>query len=182
MRSEIYFDLETLKLSDEVAGGWSNIREFGLAVGVSWDRAHAFRHWFEKDARKFVAELESFSRIITFNGERFDFEVLQAYADVGRLYRRSLDLHADLQTRLGHRVSLASVAWATLGRGKSGTGLEVIDWWRSGQRERVVKYCEMDVQLLIDLVAFARQHGHVLIEGARVPVSWGERPEHEEPE
>ena len=34
---EIFFDLETLRLSHEVEGGWSNIAQFGLAVAVTWD-------------------------------------------------------------------------------------------------------------------------------------------------
>jgi hypothetical protein len=73
MPSEIYFDVETQKLSHEVPGGWSNIQAFGLAVAVSWDEAHQFRVWFELDAQNLIAELETFDRIITYNGERFDF-------------------------------------------------------------------------------------------------------------
>ncbi len=39
---EIYFDVETLRLSHEVEGGWSNIARFGLAVAVTWDAQNAF--------------------------------------------------------------------------------------------------------------------------------------------
>jgi len=35
----------------------------------------------------------------------------------------------------GHRVSLNSVAQATLGEGKSGSGLEAIRFFREGKRE-----------------------------------------------
>jgi DNA polymerase elongation subunit (family B) len=41
-------------------------------------KAHSFRTWFEPDALRLIAELETFDRIITFNGERFDFSVLSA--------------------------------------------------------------------------------------------------------
>src|ERR1017187_4747835 len=34
---EIYLDIETLRLSTEVPGGWSSIEKFGLAVAVTWD-------------------------------------------------------------------------------------------------------------------------------------------------
>ena len=43
---EIYLDIETLRLSHEVDGGWSNIRGFGMAVAVTWDKENGFRRWF----------------------------------------------------------------------------------------------------------------------------------------
>jgi len=38
---DIFFDIETLRLSHEVEGGWSNIARFGLAVAVTWDAGTA---------------------------------------------------------------------------------------------------------------------------------------------
>jgi len=172
LKDEIFFDLETLKLSDEVPGGWSSISKFGLAVGVTWDRENAFRRWFEGGAARLVAELASYARIVTFNGERFDFEVLRAYAPVDSLHRKSLDLLADLKSRLGHRVRLDDLARDTLGVAKTGSGLEVVRWWRAGEQEKVCLYCEHDVKLLVDLVAFARQNGYVHVGAQRVPVKW----------
>jgi hypothetical protein len=75
-------DIETLRLSSEVDGGWGNIRAFGLAVAVTWDKEYSFRRWFEEDALKLITELEQFTHVITFNGNRFDIEVLRAYAPV----------------------------------------------------------------------------------------------------
>ena len=167
---EIYFDAETLRLSHEVEGGWSNIKSFGLAVAVTWDAQHKFREWFEEDARVLVEELERFSRIVTFNGERFDFEVLSAYAPVANLYTRSLDLLAVLHRALGHRVKLQSVARDNLCSVKGGSGLDAVRWWREGQKDKVVEYCRQDVQLLIDLLAHARQNGHLRVGDRQVRV------------
>lgn len=169
---EIYLDLETLRLSEEVPGGWSNIKDFGLAVAVTWDSVHGFRHWYEKDAKSLVSELARFSRLLTFNGDRFDFEVLRGYTSLEKLESKSFDLLADLKRKLGHRVSLANLTRETLGSAKSGSGLEAVRWWRAGQKEKVVKYCEADVQLLVDLVAFARRNGHVVVDTQRIPVNW----------
>lgn len=170
--SEIYLDVETLRLSHEVPGGWSNIRQFGLAVAVTWDQAHGFRKWFEQDAQNLVAELERFARIVTFNGERFDLEVLRGYVPDHRLHRKSLDLLVHLKSTLGFRVKLDQLAEATLGRRKTGSGEEVVSWWRAGKTDQVCRYCENDVQLLMDLVAFAREKGHVIVDFKRVPVNW----------
>lgn len=169
---EIYLDVETLRLSDEVPGGWANVKDFGLAVGVTWDAEHGFRHWFEKDAERLVTELAQFSRIITFNGERFDFQVLRGYTEVGKLYARSFDLHTYLQAQVGHRVKFDLLAQATLGRGKSGSGVEAVAWWRAGKTTEVVRYCQDDVQMLVDIVTFGRRHGYVLIDSERVNANW----------
>lgn len=169
---EIYLDVETLRLSHEVEGGWSNIRGFGLAVAVTWDRDHAFRRWFEPDASPLVAELEKFTRVVTFNGNRFDLEVLRAYAPVDRLKPLSFDVLEKLHKQLGHRVKLDQLAKDTLGAAKTGDGVQAVEWWRAGQPDRVAAYCEQDVALLRDLVEHARTKGYVVVSSRQVPVSW----------
>ena len=155
-----------------MTGGWGNIRGFGLAVAVTWDKDTAFRRWFESDAEKLVQELESFTHVVTFNGNRFDFEVLRAYSPVHGLQGRSFDVHEDLYKRLGHRVKLDQLAKDTLGTAKSGDGLQAVEWWRAGKKEMVAQYCEQDVAILRDLVEFGRAKGYVVVSGQRVPVRW----------
>ncbi|MFI5342511.1 MAG: ribonuclease H-like domain-containing protein, partial [Candidatus Methylomirabilales bacterium] len=122
--TEIYLDVETQRIADEVQGGWDNIRAFGLSVAVTWDEANGYREWYEPDAGRLIGELRAFDRIVTFNGLRFDLEVLSAYGDVGELHGKSLDLLQDLKRRLGFRVSLQSLGQATLGKKKTASGLE----------------------------------------------------------
>jgi DEAD/DEAH box helicase domain-containing protein len=169
---EIYLDIETLRLSDEVDGGWSNIRHFGLAVAVTWDKDGNFRSWFEPDAQKLVAELANFTRIVTYNGNRFDFEVLRGYLPVDHLVRNSFDVHELLHKQLGHRLRLDQLAKDTLGSAKTGSGIDAVKWWRAGEKEKVVEYCQMDVAILRDVVNFARAKGYVVVSGRKVPVSW----------
>jgi DEAD/DEAH box helicase domain-containing protein len=164
--AEIYLDTETQRLADEVSGGWDNIRAFGLSVAVTWDPSNGYRQWYEPDAGRLIGELRAFDRVVTFNGVRFDLEVLSAYGDVRELRGKSLDLLQDLKRRLGFRVSLESLAQATLGKGKTGTGLDAVRWWRSGDpalRERVVEYCRKDVEVLREIVAHGRRAGFVKV-------------------
>jgi DEAD/DEAH box helicase domain-containing protein len=164
--AEIYLDTETQKIADEVQGGWDNIRAFGLTVAVTWDAANEFREWYETDAGRLIGELRGFDRVVTFNGHRFDLEVLSAYGDVRELREKSLDVLLDLKRRLGFRVSLQNLAQATLGKAKKASGLEAVKWWRSGDpalRQRVVEYCRMDVEILRDVVAFGRREGFVKV-------------------
>jgi DEAD/DEAH box helicase domain-containing protein len=169
---EIFFDIETLRLSHEVEGGWSNIARFGLAVAVTWDAQNRFRRWFERDAKALVSELEQFDRIVSYNGDRFDFEVLRGYHPVDKLLPKSFDLLTDLQRRLGFRIKLDDLARETLRNQKTGNGLEIVQWWRDGRKEEVCKYCENDVQLLVDLMEFARKNKYVVVKSRQVPVEW----------
>jgi DEAD/DEAH box helicase domain-containing protein len=178
--AEIYLDTETQRLSDEVPGGWDNIRAFGLSVAVTWDAPNGFRDWYEADAGRLIGELRAFERVVTFNGLRFDLEVLSAYGDVRALRRNCLDLLVDLKRRLGFRVSLESLAQATLGKRKTASGIEAVKWWRSGdpsQRQRVVDYCRADVEILRDIVLHGRREGFVKVPSRggelTVYVAWG---------
>lgn len=173
-REEIYLDVETLRLSHEVEGGWGNIKGFGLAVAVTWDEENGFRAWYEPDAALLVAELAQFRRVVTFNGNRFDFEVLGNYTSIQKLQARSFDVHEDLQKRLGHRVKLDQLARDTLGIAKSGDGTQAVAWWRAGEKQKVVKYCEKDVAILRDVVAHGRTRGYVVVSSREVPVEWVE--------
>ena len=103
--AEIYLDAETQRVADEVQGGWDNIRAFGLSVAVTWDAVNGYRDWYEVDGGRLIGELRAFDRIVTFNGLRFDLEVLSAYGDVSELRGKSLDLLQDLKRRLGVAVS-----------------------------------------------------------------------------
>ena len=86
-----------------------------------------------------------------------------------------------MSKKLGFRVKLESVAHATLGRGKSASGKESVDWWQSGDPEKrrmVLEYCRQDVELTRDLYRFGKEKGYVSIEDRelggvrRVDVSW----------
>jgi DEAD/DEAH box helicase domain-containing protein len=70
-------------------------------------------------------------------------------------------------------VKFESLVQATLGRGKTGAGELAVAWWRAGQQDRVVAYCQQDVQLMIDVLQFARANGYVMIPPRQVVrVNW----------
>ena len=166
----LILDVETQFLSTEVAGGWNAVEKFRVAVVVTWDEAAGMRVWYENDVPALLEETVKFKKVVTFNGENFDFKVLGAYGPVDSLYRKSVDMLALLSRKLGFRVKLDSLALATLGRGKTGTGTECVQWWRSGDpdlRQRVVDYCKMDVELTRQIYQFGKQKGYVLIEDLR---------------
>ncbi len=175
---EIYLDIETLRYSDEVPGEWDNVEIFGMSVAVTYDQRHGFRTWFEADAQNLIKELSSCNRIITFNGERFDFRVLSFYGTVQRLYSHSFDLCELVRILHGRRCSLNRLSRDTLHRGKRTfshpryKGLGVVELWKVGETGRVARYCQNDVQLLVDLVSHIRSHGFLVVQGRREELPW----------
>ena len=157
---EVYYDVETQLSADEV-GGWNNIRGMRVSVAVTWSATDLFRLWEEETVPQMIEYLGGFNRVVSFNGDRFDAQVLSYYGNVEAINRHSFDVLVDLSRRLGHRVSLDSVAQATLGVGKSADGVMALKWWKEGQIELIAEYCRKDVQVLKDVVTYGRRNGHV---------------------
>jgi DEAD/DEAH box helicase domain-containing protein len=158
--TEVYYDIETQKSAAEV-GGWQNTRLMRISVAVTWSEKDGFRRWQEGDASELISYLSAHDHIISFNGDGFDSKVLSAYGDVAEIGRRSLDLATTLKRNLGHRIRLESVAQPTLGKGKTANGLTALRWWKEGKIELIADYCQQDVQVLVDLMKFARSNGYL---------------------
>lgn len=179
---EIFFDLETKLWSSEVDGGWSNIPAFGMSVAVTWHDEDGFRTWLEHDAIELVKELDRADKIIGFNIVGFDYEVLSAYvSNVHELLdEKSFDIILDLKARLGFRLKLEDISLAALGKSKSGRPEDAVKWFRQGQIEKVVSYCQRDVELTRDIYRYGQEHGLIyyprLGQPVAVPVDWGTEP------
>ncbi|MFC2003448.1 hypothetical protein ACFLV4_05850 [Chloroflexota bacterium] len=176
---EIFFDLETKLWSTEVEGGFSNISAFGMSVAVTWNDGHGFQTWLEKDATDLVAELVRADRVIGFNNVSFDYEVLSAYVPNVHAFLdvKSFDILADVYGRLGFRVSLDNICSATFSKGKSASPEDALRWYRQGEIDKVVFYCQTDVELTRELYRFGQEHGFIcypqLGQLVELPVDWG---------
>ena len=188
--SYVVWDVETLRLSHEVRGGWRNIKDFGLAVAVTIDNSGVQKAWEEHEAAALIDYLTLYPAVVGFNSRRFDLQVLGAYGAVDHLHISTLDLLESLQALTGRRkgMSLQGIAQAMFGVGKLlADGTEAVRLWRSGRpedRSRVIEYCAQDVELTRRILEFGLQHGYVLApipniqqEGTLVPtqiaVDWG---------
>jgi DEAD/DEAH box helicase domain-containing protein len=58
-----------------------------------------------------------------------------------------LDMLVELQKKLNHRLSLDSIAAATLGTEKSAEGMQAIRWFREGKLLEIAEYCCFDVKI-----------------------------------
>jgi DEAD/DEAH box helicase domain-containing protein len=174
----VVFDLETQNLFEDV-GGRNNIHLLRLACGVTYSTQRGdFAIYWEKDAQALIAELKTADRVIGFNLKKFDYEVLKPYAPNERFSALpTLDLLESLHRTLGFRVSLDSVASATLGAHKTADGVQSVAWFRQGALDMVAEYCKADVDITRRVYEFGRDNGfvHFLSRSGgkqRVQVNW----------
>jgi len=158
----IFFDLETQNLFQDV-GGRRNIAALKVSCAVTWSSLrNAFNVYYEKDVPALITELKSARKVIGFNVKGFDYEVLRPYApDIQFQFLPTLDIHADLYRTLGFRVSLDSVARATLGETKTADGIQAVTWWREGKLDLLTEYCKADVDVTRRIFEFGCTNGYV---------------------
>ncbi len=174
----VFFDLESQNLFQDV-GGRENIEKLRVACAVTWSRLRdKFTVYWENDVPALIEDLKSATKIIGFNLRGFDYRVLQPYAPGTRFTALpTLDLLLDLQKTLGFRVSLDSIASATLGAPKTADGVQSVQWFRAGDLDKVADYCKADVDITRRVHEFGREHGHIFYRSKlgtklKVEVKW----------
>lgn len=146
-RNIVYFDLETQKSADEV-GGWNNIRDMRMSVGVTYSTGRGdYRIYGEKQVNDLINELMRADLVVGFNNLRFDYEVLHGYTVFDLRQVPTLDMLIELQKIINHRLPLDSIATTTLGVEKTAEGLQAIEWFRAGRLMEIAEYCCYDVKI-----------------------------------
>ena len=157
---KIVLDLETQKTFDEVGG--RNYEDLLISVvGIYRYDIDQYECYLESELHHLENLLIDCPLIIGFNHRKFDFPVLEHYFKIDTAKLPMLDIMADIAETLGHRVSLDSVAKATLNVGKTGHGLDAIDYFRDGEWEKLKKYCLNDVKITREVYEYGVQHGHI---------------------
>jgi DEAD/DEAH box helicase domain-containing protein len=179
----ITFDIETRNLFQDV--GSNNPVDLDISVMCIHDSSTGeFTSYLQEDLSKFWPILEQADALVTWNGDHFDIPLLNKYyaGDLSRI--KSIDLMREVQSVLGRRLKLDSVGEATLGRNKTGHGLDAIEWWRNGEIDKIIKYCIEDVRLTRDLYDYALKNKSlkykefgVLKDIALDPSSWEAKQE-----
>lgn len=160
MGGEVVLDIETKKSFEEV-GGHENLTALGVSCACAYFYSdNSYRAYEEHELPGLEERLVSCSRIIGFNINNFDFPVLSAYFDLNHIKHVSrLDLFEEVTKKLGHRISLESLATATLNAKKSGSGLQALQWYKEGKMDEIKKYCTEDVRLTKELYEYGKTHG-----------------------
>ncbi|MDO9301414.1 MAG: ribonuclease H-like domain-containing protein, partial [Anaerolineales bacterium] len=137
-----------------------------------------FAVYWEQDVPALIQELKSATKVIGFNLRGFDYRVLQPYAPDARIAAiPTLDLLLDLQQILGFRLSLDTIASASLGAAKTADGVQSVEWFRAGELDKVAEYCKADVDITRRVFEFGRDNGYVFYKSKlgsklKVNVKW----------
>jgi DEAD/DEAH box helicase domain-containing protein len=175
-RHFLIIDVETQKLVQDV-GGWDHIDKLGISVACAYDsKTDQFLSFVEADMKKLI-ELCEERLVIGYNIRGFDLPVMVPYGlNIQRL--DVFDIMYDLQTLTRQQfLKLEAVARGTLGEGKSADGLMAVEWYKTGQIQKIIDYCTQDVKVTRDVFNFGRQNGFVKIQRSeekivQVPVQW----------
>lgn len=173
----IVLDLETKHTFDEVGG--RKAEGLGVTVvGTYIYREKCYRIFKEDEIGQLENLLTSKPLLVGFNIKKFDLAVLKPYLHINPDNLPVMDIMEELVKALGHRVSLNSVAKATLGTPKSGNGLDAIRYYKNGEWDKLEKYCLDDVRITKELFEYGAKNGELYYltkfdqAKARAPVSW----------
>lgn len=156
----VVLDLET-KQSFRDVGAYDPAKLTISLVGT-YDAATGQERTFRLEEIAALEEmLRSSPTVVGFNLLGFDYAVLKPVLRIDPYALPTIDLFDHLQRQLGFRPKLDDVAAATLGRRKSGSGLEAIRLYRQGNWEALARYCLDDVRLTKEIYKHGLAHGHV---------------------
>lgn len=152
---KIVFDIETKE-----AIGPEGVAGCEISVVCIYDyETESYSSYLEGELHKLWPILEKADMLIGYNSDHFDIPLLNKYYHGDLTQIKSLDLLKEIRSSLGRRLRMDSVAEATLGVTKSGHGLQAVEWWKTGEIEKIRKYCLDDVRITKDLYDFALKNG-----------------------
>lgn len=140
----LILDLETKHTFRE----FDDPQKLGISVVAVYDYATEKGQVFtEQELNNLFPLLENASYIVGYNSRTFDLPVLQAYYP-GKVDSLSqFDILDSIREKIGRRIGLNDVAFATLNEKKTGHGLMAIDYYKEGKWEELKKYCLDDVMV-----------------------------------
>ena len=156
----VVLDIETQKGFHEVDR--KKLHLLKISVACIYDsKTDSYQAFEEKEIMKLEEILKQADLIIGFNIKEFDMEVLAPYVLTPVNQFPVLDLLIEFEKARGHRISLQSVAQATLKTSKSGSGWDALNLYRDGKIEELKKYCIDDVRITKDLYEYGAKHGKI---------------------
>lgn len=166
---EVIFDTETKTFFTDENG--FDPSKFGVSITSVYSRTvdenlieieGKMESFWEDGFSEMFKLFEKADRIIGFNSIGFDIPALSTYLPPHWSKLRHFDILDEIRKVEGKRMSLDSIAKATLNSTKSDLGENAIKYWNEGTPEALAKlksYCEMDVLITKDVYDHAYKNG-----------------------
>ncbi|MCK5286018.1 MAG: ribonuclease H-like domain-containing protein [Candidatus Pacebacteria bacterium] len=151
---KITFDIETKNTFEDI--GENTPEKLDISIVCTHDsETDEYDSFLEDDFDRLFSLIEKADMLIGFNSDHFDIPLLNKHYHGDLKNIKSLDILKEIHTTIGRRIKLDNIAEATLGKGKSGHGLEAITWWKNGEIEKIRQYCLDDVKITKDVYNYA---------------------------
>ena len=160
MRREVVLDIETRNTFQDIGSYNATLLDVSLVCCYFYE-TDAFEAFLQENLPKLWPRLERADRIIGYNLFGFDYPCLQRYYTGNLMKIPTIDLLVEIEKRIGFRVKLDDVAQATLGMGKSGHGLQAVEFWKKGELDKLRDYCLQDVRITRDVYEHALANQNV---------------------
>lgn len=158
---KIVFDIETRNVFADVGKNDPALLDIAL-VAIHDSETNEYTSYLEEDLGKLWPIIERADMLIGFNSDHFDIPLLDKYYPGDLTKIKSLDILKEIQKSYGRRMKLDQLAEGTLGKKKSGHGLDAIMWWKQGEIEKIRTYCIDDVKITKEIYDFARANNHLI--------------------
>ncbi len=156
----VTFDIETSNIFSDVGKNDPTLLDLAL-IGIHDSETNTYTSYLQEELPQLWLILEHTDALVGWNSDHFDLPLLNKYYPGDLMQIKSIDLMKEVYEVLGRRLKLNTVAEATLGLNKSGTGLQSLQWWKNGEVERVREYCLKDVEVTKKLFDHALKKGFV---------------------
>ena len=153
----ITFDIETI---GEFGSGSHAYDKVEMTICCIHDsETDTYDSFLKEDLPRLWKILEHTDVLVGYNSDHFDIPILNKYypGDLSKI--RSIDLLKEIANVLGRRVRLDAVAEGTLGKKKSGSGLQAMQWWKEGNIKKLRDYCLKDVEVTRGIFDHALKNG-----------------------
>jgi DEAD/DEAH box helicase domain-containing protein len=168
MVKEVFFDIETKRIFDDIEGndpadlGISIISVFTRNVDNKGDEIEGkmYSYW-ENDFANMWALFSNADRIIGFNSLHFDVPAMAPLAPYDFKKLMHFDIMDHVKNALGFRAGLGAIAAETLGHTKIDHGLNAVKYWAEHTEEslaKLKKYCEADVMVTKEVYDFGMKN------------------------
>jgi len=155
---KVVFDIETRNVFADVGKNDPSLLDIAL-VAIHDSETDQYTTYLEEELGQLWPILERTDILIGFNSEHFDVPLLNKYYPGDLTKVKSLDILKEIRASYGRRMRLDQIAEGTLGKNKSGHGLDAIQWWKQGEIDKIRNYCIDDVKITKEIYDFAVRNG-----------------------
>ena len=141
---------------------FSEHKKLGVTVVAVYDyKNQSGKVFVESELNQLFPLLENASYVIGYNIVSFDLPVLQPYYPGIIDHFSTFDILDDIKNKIGKRLALNDVVFATFGKRKTGHGLMAIDYYKEGRWKELKQYCLDDVMLTKELFEYGIKNGEI---------------------